>query len=311
MDVLTVGLNSMDLLALVDPFPAPNSKHPLHSFTQLPGGQAASAAVALARLGFRTEYIGRYGDDAFGRAGLASLEPDAVHHARAIVVPDASSQFAIILVERATGGRTVLWHRHPGLALQAEDIPDPAVANARVVLVDCHETAAVTSVARRARRAGTRTVVDVERVRPGIMDLLREIDVVIAAEGFPEACTGTASLGGALEKLQRDTGAPVVCATLGERGSLTRCGGEELYVPAFAGDVVDTTGAGDMFRAGFIAGWLLADGAADLRQVLRYASAVAFLKCRVLGARGGAPTRAEVGAFLSMQPSVRKHGPIR
>jgi sugar/nucleoside kinase (ribokinase family) len=309
MDVLTVGLNSMDLLALVDPFPAPNSKHPLHSFTQRPGGQAASAAVALARLGLRTEYIGRYGDDAFGRDGLASLEPDGVHHARAIVVPGASSQFAIILVQRATGERTVLWHRHPGLALQAEDIPDPAVANARVVLVDCHETAAVTSVARRARRAGTRTVVDVERVRPGIMDLLREIDVVIAAEGFPEACTGGTSLGGALEKLQRETGAPVVCVTLGERGSLTRCGGEELYVPAFAGDVVDTTGLATCF------------GPASSRAGSSPTGRPTCQRCS--GTRApwlpevssawrarGAPTRAEVSAFLSMQPSVRRHGPM-
>ncbi len=309
-DVLTVGLNSMDLLARVDAFPTSSSKHALASFSQQPGGQAASAATALARLGFRTEYIGRYGDDAFGREGLASLATDGVDHARAVIVSNASSQFAIILVERTTGERTVLWHRHPGLTMTAEDIPDDAVTSARVVLVDCHETAAVTSAVRRARRAGARTVVDVERARPGIMDLLREIDVVIAAEGFPQACTGCANLSQALHILQRASGARVVCVTLGERGSLTRCGDDEIYVPAFDGPVVDTTGAGDVFRAGFIAGWLLNEEAADLQEVLRYASAVAFLKCRMLGARAGAPTRAEVSAFLAMQPSVRATGPI-
>ena len=80
----------MDLAAVVQPFPVRNSKQRLQAFAQLPGGQAATAAVALARLGWRTEYIGRFGDDDFGAAGVASLLREGVEAGRVIRVPNAA-----------------------------------------------------------------------------------------------------------------------------------------------------------------------------------------------------------------------------
>jgi sulfofructose kinase len=299
LDVVTVGLNSIDLLTVVHGHPAADAKTEMLEFAQLPGGQSASAAVALARLGCAVRYIGRVGDDDFGRLGLESLRREGVDASRVITVPGATSQFAVILVDRDAGTRTVIWHRHPGLAMSPDDIPPEAVADARVVMVDCHETAAVTAAASHARRAGARTVVDVERVRPGIDDLLRQIDVIIAAAAFPPSFTGQPSLGAALAAMQAETGAAVVCVTLGPEGSLARAGGREFHTPAFPGPVVDTTGAGDVFRAGFIAGWLAGGDRAELDTVLRWANAVAALKCRGLGARSASPGRAAVEALLA------------
>lgn len=297
-DVLAVGLNSLDLLAVIDGHPAANAKTEMHAFAELPGGQAASSAAALARLSLRTAYIGRFGDDAFGRRGLDSLRAEGVSVADVVLVPGATSQFAVILVDRQSGTRTVVWHRHPGLAMTPADVPAQAVHAARVLHVDCHETAAVAAAAAEARRAGTRTVVDVERMRPGMDQLLRHIDVIIAAEGFPAEYTGAPSLGAALAALQRDTGAPVVCVTLGHDGSLCLAGGREIRTPAFPLPVVDSTGAGDVFRAGFIAGWLHGGPSAELEEALRWANAVAALKCRGLGARTTCPSLAELHAFL-------------
>ena len=297
-DVVAVGLNSIDLLAVVEGHPAANAKTRMHAFAELPGGQAASAASAMAKLGLTTAYIGRFGDDDFGRRGLESLRAEGVDVSDAVVVPGATSQFAVILVDRLTGSRTVAWNRHPGLSMSPADVPSAAVARARVLHVDCHETAAVAAAASDARRAGTRTVIDVERVRPGIDALLRDIDVIIAAEGFPAEYTGCTAHGAALAKLQRDTGAPVVCVTLGESGSLCLAGGREIATPAFRVPVVDSTGAGDVFRSCFIAGWLLGGDTVELELVLRWANAVAALKCRGLGARTASPTTAELHAFL-------------
>ncbi len=299
VDVLAVGLNSIDLLAIVDGHPAANAKMQMQGYAELPGGQSASAAAALARLGLRTSYIGRYGDDDFGQRGLASLRAEGVDVSHAVTVPGATSQFAMILVNRLSGSRTVIWNRHPGLAMAPADIPASAVRAARVLHVDCHETAAVTAAAVQARRVGTRTVIDVETVRPGLDVLLRHIDVIIAAEGFPAEYTGASSLGEAMARLQRDTGAPVVCVTLGNQGSLCLAGGREFLTPAFPVPVVDSTGAGDVFRSGFIAGWLHSGAAAELEEVLRWANAVAALKCRGLGARAACPTLAELHAFLA------------
>ena len=298
-DVLAVGLNSIDLLAVVDGHPAANAKMQMQGYAELPGGQSASAAAALARLGLRTRYIGRIGDDDFGRRGLESLRAEGVDVSHVVTVPGATSQFAVILVDRQSGSRTVVWNRHPGLAMSPSDVPADDVCAARVLLVDCHETAAVTAAAAEARRVGTRTVVDVERGRPGIDELLRHIDVIIAAEGFPAEYTGAASLGEALARLQRDTGAPVVCVTLGDEGSLCLAAGREIATPAFRLPVVDSTGAGDVFRSGFIAGWLYGRDAAELEEVLRWANAVAALKCRALGARAACPTLAQLHAFLA------------
>lgn len=296
--MLVVGLNSLDLLAVVDGHPAANAKTQMHAFAELPGGQSASAAAAMARLGLTTGYIGRFGDDDFGRRGLDSLRAEGVDVSDVVTVPGATSQFAVILVDRQSGTRTVVWNRHPGLTMTPDDVPARAVRAARVLHVDCHDTAAVASAAAVARRAGTRTVVDVERVRPGIDRLLCHIDVIIAAEGFPAEYTGATSLGAALAALQRDTGAPVVCVTLGHEGSVCLAGGQEIRTAAFPVQVVDSTGAGDVFRSGFIAGWLHGGESAELEDVLRWANAVAALKCRGLGARAASPSLAELHAFL-------------
>ncbi|MGE0813888.1 MAG: carbohydrate kinase family protein [Vicinamibacterales bacterium] len=298
-DVLSVGLNSIDLLAEIDGHPAPNSKAELHALTELPGGQAATAAVAMARLGLTVSYAGRVGDDAYGRKGLESLAAEGVDVSGVTIVPGATSQFAVILVDRTTGTRTVLWHRHPGLDMVPADIPLAAVAQVAVLHVDCYETAAVTAAAEEARRVGTRTVIDVERVRPGTDRLLRSIDVIIAAEAFPREFTGRRAIGEALERLQVETGAAVACVTLGEEGSLCRVGTREIRTPAFRVPVVDSTGAGDVFRAGFVAAWIHGGESAEVEDALCWANAVAALKCRSLGARTAIPRLDEVRAFLA------------
>jgi sulfofructose kinase len=298
-DVLSAGENSIDLVAVVDGHPAPNSKVEIQEFARLPGGESATAAAALARLGCRVGYIGRFGDDDFGRQGLDSLRAEGVDVARAVVVPGVTSRFAVILVDRTGGHRTVIWTLDPALRMAAADVPDEALAAARVVLLNSQEPVVMADVAERARRAGAGTVLDVERVRPGVDRLLRAIDVVIAADGFPEACTGKTSRGEALAALQARCGAAVVCVTLGPEGSLARAGGREFRTPAYRVPVVDTTGAGDVFRAGFIAGWLALGPHGDLAEVLRWANGAGALKCRGLGGRSATPTRPELHALLT------------
>jgi sulfofructose kinase len=166
-----------------------------------------------------------------------------------------------------------------------------------MLLVDCYETAAATQAARYARDAGIATVVDVERVRPGINDLLANVDAIIAAQDFPSELTGCEETGRALSTIAREFGSPLVCVTLGSEGSLARAGGREIRTPAFEIDCVDTTGAGDAFHAGFIAGCLRTPEG-HIEEVLRYANAVAALNCRALGARGGMPTPEEVDTLL-------------
>jgi len=263
-----------------------------------PGGQAATAMTACSRLGWRARYIGRFGDDSNGIAGLQSLREAGVDIETCKTMPGATNALSLVLVDASTGQRTVLWSRHPSLTMSADTISEAAVCSGRILLVDCHDTAAATAAARFARRAGIPTVVDVEKVRIGIESLLHEIDIIITAQDFPRQLTDAGSLGVALRTMKETYRATLVCATLGEEGSLALTDGGEIRTPGFDVPVVDTTGAGDVFRGGFISGWLLSGASAQAEDVLRYANAAAALKCRALGARAGIPTREEITQLL-------------
>jgi sulfofructose kinase len=301
-DVVTLGLNSVDLVAVVAEYPRSNSKQRLQRFARLPGGQMATAAAICARLGWRASYIGSFGGDDLGLLGQDSLRAEDVDLHASWVVPDATNQFAVVVVDARSGERTVLWDRHPALAIDPALVPRADIEQGRLLIVDCHETAAATQAARYARAAGIPTIVDVERVRPGIHELLREIDALIAAQSFPSELTGYEEPGRALQAMAREFDSPFACVTLGEEGSLAWCGGREIRTPGFAVDCVDTTGAGDSFRGGFAAGCLL-DPDGDVEDVLAYANAVAALNCRALGARGGMPRRDEVEHLLMARTS--------
>jgi sugar/nucleoside kinase (ribokinase family) len=296
-DVVGLGLNSIDLVAVVAEYPRSNTKQRLQRFARLPGGQIATAMAVCARLGWKARYVGSFGGDVHGDLSRASLVDEGVDVSEARTIEGATNQFAVVIVDARSGERTVLWDRHPGLSIGPADVSRVAVTAGRLLVVDCHETAAATAAARYAREAGLPTIIDVERVRPGITELLQHIDAIIAAESFPGELTGYDEPGRALAALAHEFNAPVVSVTLGAEGSLTLCGGRELRTPAFAVDCVDSTGAGDAFRGGFAAGCLRApDG--DIEDVMRYANAVAALNCRALGARGGLPTADEVDRLL-------------
>ncbi len=204
----------------------------------------------VARLGWRSRYVGSFGDDDLGALSRESLAQEGVDTTAARTVAGATNQFAVILVDGRSGDRTVLWDRHPGLTMGAADVPEAAVTSGRMLIVDCHETAAASQAAKYARAAGIPTVIDVEKVRPGIADLLQQIDAIVAAQAFPTELTGYDEPGRALEAMAYEFGTPVVCVTLGADGSLARCNGREVRTPAFPVDCVDSTGAGDVFRGG-------------------------------------------------------------
>ena len=296
-DVVGFGLNSIDLVMVVAEYPAANTKQRLQRFARLPGGQMATAMATCARLGWRARYIGSFGDDDLGALSRDSLTSVGVDISAARTVAGATNQLAVILVDGRSGERTVLWDRDPALTAKPVDISRDAIVSGRMLIVDCHQTAASAQAARYARDAGIPTIVDVEKVRPGIADLLQNIDAIIAAQEFPTALTGHEDLGRALEVSGREFGAAVVTVTLGHEGSLTWCRGREIRTPPFQVDCVDSTGAGDVFRGAFAAGCLRSPDD-DLEDVLTYANAVAALNCRALGSRGGIPTPDEVEQLL-------------
>lgn len=299
-DVVAFGENSIDVLAKVPHWPGPDEKLELLNLVTLPGGQAASAAVACARLGCRTQYLGVFGDDEHGRLVERAIEAEGVDTA-ACLRAKAPNRAAFILVDPAAGTRAVLWQRDAALKWPESYPFADIVAQARSLLVDTTDLEAAVEAARAAKAASIPVVIDVDTSMPGVDRLLAYVDVIVASERFPQAHTGAASLGGAMRGLRAQYPQALVVVTLGASGGVAWDGQHEVRSPGFVVDVVDPTGAGDAFRAGFLAAWLDTDrrGARPLSAVLDFANATAALNCRAVGAQEGLPSRAEVLGLLT------------
>lgn len=271
---------------MVERIPAPGAKVALLSEDLLPGGQVATALLAATRLGLRCAFAGAVGDDEAGVAALAPLVGAGVDTTRVRRIPGVASRQAWVLVEAAAGGeRTVLERRSPALRLPPEALSGEVVAQAAVLLLDLEHPEAARRAARHARRAGVPVVLDADRLTEAGLALAREVDFPIVSRGFADQLSSDASLEDALRRLcGPHTRMAVV--TRGEHGSMARLGDRLLETPAPRVDVVDTTGAGDVFRGAFavaLVRGLDAEGALEL------ANARAAESCRGLGAQGGLP----------------------
>ena len=294
-DAVALGLNAADHLIVVPFYPGFNSKVELLSHTLAPGGQCATAMVALARLGMRTRYIGKVGSDDLGRFQIRSLESEGVEAGGVTVADGAESQIAFIVIDEASGERTVIWHRDERLMISESEVDRAAVTSGRVLLLDGHNVAASIAAAGYARAAGIPTVLDIDNIYAGSEELLPLIDFLVSSTSFPLRMTEESDLQTALKKLSEMTESLLVAATLGQDGVLAYFRGRYFHSPAFTIDCKDTTGAGDAFHGGFIYGLL---AGLSVEETLRFANAVAALKCRAIGARTALPTLEEVNELL-------------
>ncbi|HYP26613.1 MAG TPA: PfkB family carbohydrate kinase [Blastocatellia bacterium] len=294
-DAVALGLNAVDHLIVVPHYPDFNSKIPFHLHRLAPGGQSATAMVCLARLGLRTRYVGKVGSDDLGRLQIESLKSEHVECSGVRVVDGADTQTAFIIIDQTSGERTILWNRDARLTIEESEVDAQVVTSGRVLHLDGHDVEASIAAARYAREAGTPTVLDIDNIYPGTERLLPLIDFLISSSTFPERMTGEPDLKKALEKLARKTGSPFAAATLGAEGVTAYFKGHHLHSPGFPIECKDTTGAGDAFHGGFIYGLL---SGYSVEKTLRFANAVAGLKCRALGARTGLPYLEEVHSLV-------------
>jgi sugar/nucleoside kinase (ribokinase family) len=296
-DVVGVGVNAVDHLCTVDTFPTFDTKQTLAGYDCQPGGQVATALVALQRWGCRTRYVGTFGDGPLGELSRRSLSEEGVDVAHAPRRRGVANQTAVILVDRISGERTILMHRPAALTLRPDELDRELVTAARVLHLDGYDADAAFAAATWARAAGVPVVVDVDTGVAAVERLLAITDAVILSREFACALTGTAEAEAALAALVATTRAPLVAVTLGAGGVVARTAAGVFRAPGYAVQAVDTTGAGDVFRAGFIYGLLRGW---PLERTLSFASATAALKCTKLGGRPGIPTVAAAEALMTL-----------
>jgi len=297
-DILGVGLNATDTLIRLPHFPAFNSKVEFRVSEVLPGGQVATAVTACARWGLTARYVGKIGDDDSGKLQQAEMRRAGID-AHWVVVPNCQSQSSFILVDEASGERTVLWKRDPRLELLPAELPTDWVRQGRLLHVDGHDCAAAATAARIARANRIPVTADLDNRYPGVEALLEDVDYAVTSKEFPGRVTGEDDLFISLPAIASRFGCRVTAATLGEDGVLAWDGSAFLYSPAFDVRPLDTTGTGDVFHAAFAFALLRGD---TLPNSLEFSNAAAGLSCLGLGARGGIRSLPEVERFARECP---------
>jgi sulfofructose kinase len=292
-DVVGIGENSVDLVyRLPGTLPA-NGKLPASAHHVRCGGQVTTTLCACTTLGLRSAYVGTFGNDDNGSRIQQALTVAGVDTSHAIVRA-APNRHAVILVDERNGDRSVVWHRDPRMAMKLDEIPLALIRAARLVHVDDLDEEVSVAAARVAVGHGIPVTTDLDRMTERTAELIALSTVPILSTHVLTEMTGDEDAARAL-RLLRATHAGPLCATLGSNGAMLLEHDRLHHVRAFAVDAVDTTGAGDVFRAGFIyaflQGYNLVDG-------LRFAAAAAAVSCTREGAMTSVPTLADVQHIL-------------
>src|SRR5262249_42684771 len=160
VDVVGVGLNATDTLLRLPRFPSSGSKVEVSSLDVLPGGQVATALIALQRWGLRTRYVGKLGDDYAAKIHHEEFRQNDVE-TRIMTVPDCGSAQSFIVID-PEGERTVLWQRDQRLELKSDELDRDWIVDARALLVDGRDTAAATKAAEWARDLKIPVIADLD-----------------------------------------------------------------------------------------------------------------------------------------------------
>lgn len=297
-DVVGLGVSTMDLLQVVDRLPDAETVQRADLSAVCGGGPVATAVVAAARLGAKTAMLDRLGDDLLGRMIVEEFRAEGVDTGGIVVETGRSSSKASILVRKTDGARAITYSPGDAGELEAGHVDLALVCAARILHVNGRHWAASLYAARIAKAAGVLISFDggAHRYDPRHRELIPMVDVCIVAEEYALSYSGAGCIDDAADALLQE-GPELVVITRGMAGSsIFSREGDRFHQEAYlAGEVVDTTGAGDAYHGAFL--FALARSWPG-KEAARLASAVGALNTRALGGRAALPNLQQAEAFL-------------
>ena len=299
LQVVGLGLASLDVLVRLRDMPTWEHGARLSAFALDGGGPAATAMAAAARLGARAGFVGTAGNDVSAKVKVESLARDGVDLSRLVIRGEPENQVILVCVDESSGERIFSGLQTLGQnQLRVDELDRDYITSAEYLHLEGFHYEAALQAAKWMRAAGKTVVYDggttSGTVGEGARTLLEYVDVLICGAGFAPGLTGRSDAFEAGHAALA-CGPRIVVQTEGAAGSCTVTASEAFHTPAFAVDVLDTTGAGDVFHGAYIVGML---HGWSLRAIAQFASAVAAIKCTRLGGRAGIPTFREVIEFL-------------
>jgi len=255
--------------------------------------------VAAAKLGARVGFIGTAGTDEAAEIKLRSMVEVGIDLSRLVKRPGTDDQIIVVYVHAETGERVFAGvqsqHKQP---LRIEELDREYITSAEYLHLEGFHSEAALQAAKWMKEAGKTVVLDGGKTSGQVGEhhrrLVEYVDVLITGSGFAKGLTSIEDIWEAGEAILK-IGPRIFVETAGEDGSYTITEEERFHTPAFKVDVVDTTGAGDVFHGAYIVGLLQGW---NLRQIAQFSTAVSAIKCTKLGGRSGIPRFEEVMSFL-------------
>ncbi|MCL2362004.1 MAG: carbohydrate kinase family protein [Defluviitaleaceae bacterium] len=305
MKILCVGQLVADILVLpVESLDYATDTTAVEQIELLPGGDAMNVTLNLARLGAETAFIGRVGDDEFGKMLHRALMQAGVDSNGLGINPEFPTDTSLVLIN-SQGDRTFYYRGGATGTLAPAHISDAQLAGSGIVFIGGTfsmpyiDGEGAKDIFARAHKHGAVTAMDVNHDTKGRwMDLigpsLTELDYFLPSLSEAKYLTGEDQPEAIARKL-RETGIKTAVIKLGEKGCYVQSETESFYQEAFPAKAVDTTGAGDSFVAGFLFGL---SQELPLRECARIGCAAGAITVGILGATAPNLTHNIIKNFL-------------
>ena len=304
MSISILGIFVADLVFFGEKIPVEGETILGKNFVIGPGGKGSNQAVAAAKAGAKTFFISKIGDDQFGSMATEIYENSGVDYSNVIISKDHSTGAAGILVNEGTGANAINVFPGAAGAITIEDIDkaEEAIKNSSIFLTQLEAPKDVVTYAlKKAHSLNVKTILNPAPAAEIDESLFSMIDYFTPNE--TEASfyvdhnveTHEDAEKAAIQLLEK--GIKNVVITLGEKGAFFANNDEKFSLPiaSLSNPVVDTTGAGDAFNAGFAAA--LTEGQ-NIKDALKFASATAGLSTTKIGTANSMPSREEIDKLL-------------
>jgi ribokinase len=304
MPIVVFGSINLDLTAYVPRLPHPGETISGNSFITVPGGKGSNQAVCARRLGAPTHFIGRTGQDAFGREVLDAVSREGVDTSRVFKDPAAGTGLAVISVDEHAENSIIIIPGANG-RLDASDVQRAAdLLDKDSILMLQLETPLASSLelARIARKLGAKVILDPAPAFPLPEEVYRSMDILTPNEGEIGILTGirpeTREDCECAAEILISRGVSTVAIKMGAKGVFFQSLSVSGFIDPFKVEAIDSVAAGDAFNGGLAVA--LSEGK-DLKEAVRWGAAAGALACTRKGAMPSMPRRDELETLVSVQ----------
>lgn len=299
IDLIGFGDPFLDLVIEIDKLPESNTNCPMHERCFQGGGNVATALVAASRLGLKTALIGTVGNDLFGKMSLEDLKYNNVDISKMHIANNHKSNFSICISERKIKGKEFLVGHGDFAQITPNEIDEDFIKTAKILHTGLI-TPAVIKACRIIHEEGGKVSIDAPYYKPFVYENYEHFDIFIGSEMYYDAMCENLNLNPSEYEnnmnIIRKKGCEIVIFTFGGDGCKGVYDDGYFDIPAIPIDVVDTTGAGDVFHGAFDYFYLQGYNA---EECARLSSGVSAIKCTRPGGRSGIPTIDVLQKFLT------------